>query len=80
MTSWFLECQIEGLQSKLNAIRSDWESLNRSLCDSELDDYNSMLDALIKAQATIDASAIRITGSSKYPVLFNVKGDNENGE
>ena len=32
MTSWFLECQIEGLQSKLNAIRSDWESLNRSLC------------------------------------------------
>ena len=78
MTSWFLECQIEGLESKMKVIISDWEALNRSLCDSELNDYNSMLGSLRRAQAIIDGNAARITGSSMYTGLSkNTEDQNE---
>jgi flavodoxin len=56
--------------SKMKAIISDWESLNRSLCDSELDDYNSMMDSLIRAQAIIEGNATKINGDI-------VTGDNK---
>lgn len=71
MSTWFLDCQIKGLESKMESIMSDWESLERSLVvDSELDDYNSMWRSLKRAQTIIAVEAARIK--------YKGQGDNEN--
>lgn len=61
MTSWFLECQIEGLRGKMASIVADWKSLERSISDEENDDFNSMMDALLRASYIIERRAYKLT-------------------
>ena len=78
MTSWFLATQITGIKNKMSAIVSDWESLNRSICDHELDDYRAMYNALLKAQSIIENNATLILcDEDDLNELENKKDDNK---